>query len=263
MIMEKSLSDRIARFLAIEKPTDDQIREAALMLLQCDPKRARGIYNTAQKRPASMLAWIRTDLRKHLGIAQRGLKREDVEQYNSETLKKVRETLQYAPEGVEVKQEKGDIPVLGVRGKREDHDALPEKIQQLWDSNKTHWQQARKLHAQLALMIERPDYAPCDGNEACYQLRQLDDSVRKAYERYDAYEMPKDGAPDGDSVDDFTDRVKTISAARTAISRALGRKEQTAESMEALRTAVQTLKDLKQGFKPQTAEKLRLLGIDI
>lgn len=261
--MDNNFTERIGRFLQLENPTDEEIRQGATMLLQCNPGRERNIYNCAMKRPKAMLPWIRTDLKKYYDIRKRGLTPSQTPAYNAETVKVVKKTLSVRPENV---KDDGTIPVLGIRGKRNDHDQLPENIQEIWERNAERWKKMRQLHAQLAQMIIRPDYAPCDGNELCYQLRQADDALRNDYAIYDGYKLTSDdGKPEQkDSVEVFTDNVKTIQNARTAISRGLARKTaHTDESLKKIQDAVNTLFAMKQSVKEETLEKLKAIGIVI
>lgn len=267
--MDQNFTLKIYKFLQLENPTEEQIIEGATLLLQCNPIRERGIYNSAMKRPKAMLKWIRTDLKKYYDIRQRGLTTPEVEQYNDETVALVKETLSQAPDSVKTDEEEDTtgIPVLGIRGRREDHDQLPKEIQDIWERNAERWKKIRKLHAQLAQMMAKPDYAPCDGNELCYQLRSADNDLRNDYQIYDSFKLEKeeDDATSGkDSVDVFTDNVKTVQNARTAISRGLARKtKHSEESLQKVQDAVNTLFALKQTIKPETVEKLKAIGISI
>ena len=262
--MDKQITERIQKFLQTEKPTDADVIDGAKLLLQISPTRYRGLYNSVLRRPQAFLPWVRTDLNKQLGIRRRGLEISQVEQYNRDTVKQVEKTLSVAPENVS--PEYTAIPTLGTRGRRSDHDSLPEDVRALWDKNADRWKQLAKYHYQLAQMIVKPGYAPCDGNELCFQLRQIDEAMREDYERYDSWK-PSDGEPKkqapADSVEVFTDNVKTIQNARTAISRGLSRKSQTEDSLMKIQEAVNTLFALKQAIKPETADKLTALGITI
>lgn len=268
--MDQILTAKIYNFLQLENPTEAQIIEGATLLLQCNPNRERGIYNTALRRPKATLPWIRTDLKKYYDIRQRGLTTPEVEKFNSETVKRVEQTLSLVPSGVAQEGEDAPgVPILGTRGMREDHDQLPPEVQAIWERNAERWKKMSRLHFQLAQMIAKPDYAPCDGNELCYQLRQVDDDLRNDYEIYDTYDVvnsvvSSNSETSQDKVDVFTDNVKTIQNARTAISRGLSRKNpHTDESLQKLQDAVNTLFALKQAIKPETVEKLKALNISI
>ena len=272
--MDQILTAKIYNFLQLEEPTEAQIIEGATLLLQCNPNRERGVYNSAMRRPKAMLPWIRTDLKKYYDIRQRGLTTPEVEKFNKETVALVEETLSMVPDGVAQEGEDGApaVHLIGTRGIRDDHDRLPEEIKAIWGRNAERWKKMSRLHFQLAQMIAKPDYAPCDGNELCYQLRQVDTDLRNDYQIYDSYAIetakPENsiGNDDdkADSVDIFTDNVKTIQNARTAISRGLGRNTpHTEDSLKKLQDAVNTLFALKQTIKPETMDKLKAVGISI
>lgn len=270
--MDHILTAKIYNFLQLENPTEQQIIEGATLLLKCNPNRERGIYNSAMRRPKSMLAWIRTDLKKYYDIRQRGLTMPEVEKFNDETLSIVGKTLSTVPDNVPIDNpEEGEaplLPVLAVRGRREDHEQLPDDIKAIWDRNAERWKKMSRLHFQLAQMIEKPDYAPCDGNELCYQLRMMDTELRNDYQIYDTYEAKTATAvadpPAGeDKVDKLAEDVKIITSARTAISRGLARKTQDEASRKKIQDAVNTLFVLKQVIKPVTIEKLKAIDIAI
>lgn len=266
--MDNTLTNQIEKFLSIRKPSDEEIRQGAMLLLKVNPGGARGIYNSAMTRPQSMLPWIQADLKKFLAIRKRGLERRDVAKYNAETVTLVRETLSRVPDTVVkhadagLKAELGKIPETGIRGKRPDHDALPDDIKAIWERNAERWKKMRQLHAQLEVMVTKPDYQPCDGNELCHLLRQTDTELRNDYRRYDEW---KEGAStaNGDGADAYADKVKAVGSARTAISRGLQRKTQDEKSLAKIQEAVNTLHDLGQDIKPATVEKLKAIGVAV
>ena len=266
--MDQILTAKIFHFLQLENPTEAQIIEGATLLLQCNPNRERGLYNSAMRRPKAMLPWIRTDLKKYYDIRQRGLTTPEVEQFNNETVALVEQTLSLKPDTAEEEPAADTplVPILGVRGKRDDHDQLPDEVKAIWERNAERWKKMRQLHATLSQMIASPGYAPCDGNELCYTLRQTDTDLRNDYEIYDTFIVtpaaPEAPKPEADPVDVFTDNVKTIQNARTAITRGLQRKTaHTDESLKKVQDAVNTLFALKQAIKPETVEKLKAIGV--
>lgn len=263
--MNQNFTEKIGAFLRKKAPTDQEIIEAAKLLLQCDPNRERGIYNSALRRPQAMLPWIRTDLTKYYNIRMKGHEKSDVDAYNQDTVKLVKETLSVAP--VEVDPEATpQIPVLNTRGKRPDHDKLPEDIQKLWDENVHLWKGIRQMHNELMLMVVKPGYQACDGNELCHVLRETDTKLRENFKRYDTYVITPDSGQKNekkDSVDVFTDNLKTVANARTAITRGLGRKTQDEKSLKKIQDAVDTLTALKQKLMPATIKKLVAIGIKV
>lgn len=253
--MDQTFISKIQTFLEIEKPTDDQVKAAAQMLLQIDPGRSRAIYNTAQRRPQAMLPWIRTDLKKHLDIRLRGLQRHEVPAYNQKAVEKVDETLSHRPESAPA-EKAPVVPVTSVIGKRQDHDSLPENIKILWEKNHERWMKMRQLRAQLQTMIATPGYQACDGNELCHTLLEADTALRADYQRYDSYQT-------GDGAGSTSDNVKAAQAARTTISRALQRKNHTEKQLEDLQGAVNVLYRLGGTQKDATVKKLQALGVSV
>lgn len=268
--MDHILTAKIYNFLLLDNPTEEQIVEGATLLLQCNPNRERGIFNSAMRRPKAMLPWIRTDLKKYYNIRQRGLTTQEVEKFNNETIASVEETLSMVPDGVaqEGEDRAPAVHLIGTRGIREDHDQLPVEIKAIWERNAERWKKMSRLHFQLAQMIAKPDYAPCDGNELCYQLRQVDTDLRNDYHIYDSFTIEpaasEVNAGKSESKGDIADNVKTIQNARTAISRGLRRKTpHTEDSLKKLQDAVNTLFAMKKTIKPETMEKLKAVGISI
>ena len=82
-----------------------------------------------------------------------------------------------------------------VKGKRPDHDELPEEIQALYVENLHLMQQMRHNRAQLLVIINTHDKSVCpDGDRYPFvkELIKLDAQYRANWQRYDTY------TPDGD-----------------------------------------------------------------
>ena len=267
--MDQILTQKIYLFLQKSNPADEEIVEGAMYLMRISPARYRSLYNSVCKRPKAFYAWVRRELQKQYDIRKRGLNLSDVAEYNNETKKAVEETLSTIPEDAsddaEETSESLRVPILGVRGKREDHDSLPDSIKALWDKNTENWKKIRELHVQLSVMISKPDYQPCDGNELCYLLRQADTDLRNNYALYDSYvAIPDSPSSDtADKVDNLSDNVKAIQKARTTITRNLKEEDLTDKQLQKVQDAVNVLVSLKQDFKPETIERLKAVGISI
>ncbi|MCH3994137.1 MAG: hypothetical protein LKE54_03630 [Prevotella sp.] len=259
--MDNKLTEKIGKFLAKENPTTEEIKKGAELLLQLDPGRERGIYNSALIRPQSFLPWIRTDLRKFYKIRQRGLTNKDAVKYNAETISKVEESLKTVPDGASPAYSSQAPAMEHIKGKRTDHDSLPDNIKALWDKNVTRWDKMRKLHTQLEQMIAKPGYQACDGNELCYQLRQLDNSLRADYASYDNYkpEEKKQLTPE----EEVQEKIKQINLARVYISRHLSKETLTDDEIDMLQDAVNLLHAEKANMKEDTINKLKAVGVVI
>lgn len=263
--MDQNLIRKAKAFLDNEDPDDADIIEAATVLLRMAPGRERALYNSTVRRPRAFLKWIRRDLRKYYDIRMRGLTNAQTKEYNEETVKIVTETLSQKPETLKDEEEdesKHSVPVQSIRGKRADHDTLPENIRSLWDKNAERWKKMRAMHAQLAIMIQSKDYQPCDGNELCFQLREADTALRNDYDIYDNYVLMSGSEEKKDDETVFTDNVKTIQNARSAITRNL-KENPTEKQLQKLQDAVNALMALHQTLKPETIERLKAVGVAI
>ncbi len=74
------------------------------------------------------------------------------------------------------------------RGRRADHDELPEKIQTLYEKNTELYTKMHRYHEQLRLM---QDAEPCDRYALCQALKKADEQYRRNWDRYDGYEVKK------------------------------------------------------------------------
>lgn len=258
--MDTKLTKKLKDFLEIKSPSDEQIKDAALVLLRINPAKERPLYNSVMKRPQAYLEWVQTEAKKFYDIRTHGMEVYEVAAFNKKALADSAESLSKVPE--EVAKELGKVPELNILGKRQDHDTLPENIQAIWEKNSDRWRKMRSLRAQLQIMVSQPNYQPCDGEELAYQLKQLDTALRNDYSIYDNYDAHQ-GNSEPDSIDGYTDKVKTVQNARTQINRLLKKEELSEKELLSLQDAVNTLVALKQSFKPVTIERLKKAGVAI
>lgn len=258
--MDTKITKKLKDFLEIKSPSDEQIKDAALVLLRINPAKERPLYNSVMKRPQAYLEWVQTEAKKFYDIRTHGMEVFEVAAFNKKALADSAESLSKVPE--EVAKELGKVPELNILGKRQDHDTLPESIQAIWEKNSDRWRKMRSLRAQLQIMVSQPNYQPCDGEELAYQLKQLDTALRNDYSIYDNFDASK-GNSKPDSIDGYTDNVKTVQNARTQINRLLKKEELSEKELLSLQDAVNTLVALKQSFKPVTIERLKKAGVAI
>jgi hypothetical protein len=167
------------------------------------------------------------------------------------------------------------------KGKRPDHDQLPDEIKSLYLENQNNYPRMRKLHEQLKLMSETK---ACDRYPFLKELKELDEQVRTNWDKYDAFvivpdnsgndddnENTKGGAPTGsENTPVITVDGKKISAARKYLS---DNKSKLAELQEqedkskylALLPKMQERLELLiaagAGISPEYLEELKRLGL--
>jgi len=81
------------------------------------------------------------------------------------------------------------------KGKRPDHDQLPEEIQALYAENLSLMQQMRHNRAQLLVIVNGPKSSCPDGDVYPFlkELISLDGRYRANWQKYDEYELTPDG----------------------------------------------------------------------
>jgi len=103
-----------------------------------------------------------------------------------------------------------------MRGKRKDHDSLPEKIQMIFVGNTEKYHMMRSLHEKLKLMSEDDKFSEEDRKPHLDELVKLDTQIREAWEKYDNFkaEEATGSSPNTSALD-----VQAVQKHRTYISR--------------------------------------------
>lgn len=223
-------------------PKQRSIEDGALLLLRLNANRIM-YQQILRNRLAEKLEY---ELQKHLNIRLHGLTRAEVAKVEKQVMPRLKKELTNGEE---------------YRGRRADHDSLPDKVKALYERNGTRWRQMHRLFETLKTMR---DAQPCDRHELVHQLVQLDDAYRADWEKYDHW-TPEDEEPEAEP-EPTEAGVREIIAARKAIS--YGRKKLASETDEEKRAAllipvknaVSVLRSANQTFRPDTIEALKELG---
>lgn len=223
-------------------PKQRSLEDGALLLLRLNANRIM-YQQILRNRLAEKLEY---ELQKHLNIRLHGLTRAEVAKVERQVMPRLKKELANGEE---------------YRGRRADHDSLPDKVKALYERNGTRWRQMHRLFETLKTMR---DAQPCDRHELVHQLVQLDDAYRTDWEKYDHW-TPEDEEPEAEP-EPTEAGVREIIAARKAIS--YGRKKLASETDEEKRAAllipvknaVSVLRSANQTFRPDTIDALKELG---
>ena len=223
-------------------PKQRSLEDGALLLLRLNANRIM-YQQILRNRLAEKLEY---ELQKHLNIRLHGLTRAEVAKVERQVMPRLKKELANGEE---------------YRGRRADHDSLPDKVKALYERNGTRWRQMHRIFETLKTMR---DAQPCDRHELVHQLIQLDDAYRADWEKYDHW-TPEDEEPEAEP-EPTEAGVREIIAARKAIS--YGRKKLASETDEAKRAAllipvknaVSVLRSANQTFRPDTIDALKELG---
>lgn len=223
-------------------PKQRSLEDGALLLLRLNANRIM-YQQILRNRLTEKLEY---ELQKHLNIRLHGLTRAEVAKVEKQVMPRLKKELANGEE---------------YRGRRADHDSLPDKVKELYEHNGTRWRQMHRLFETLKTMR---DAQPCDRHELVHQLIQLDDAYRADWEKYDHW-TPEDEEPEAEP-EPTEAGVREIIAARKAIS--YGRKKLASETDEEKRAAllipvknaVSVLRSANQTFREDTIAVLKELG---
>ena len=226
-MLDKEFTKAISVWLSTSREERDVVAGAELLLRLTGN---RQFYATACVRPDVVHDHVEYELKKHLSIREAG--------HNTETLRALERGLlsefqtmeesavvSVADESTEddayVERAGGEAEHVVRRGRRADHDELPEYIQQIVEDNSVRYEQMRVLYNRL---LSLQDAAPCDRKEDIFQLDKLHKEWGAAWKVYDHYgtaealdDEPDDedaaAADDGVVMDGLT-LSKKVSAAK-------------------------------------------------
>ncbi len=197
------------------EPAERDLLKGAEMVLKLT--RNRILFQNISRNPQKFASKIEYELNKYLKIRLDRKTIQDVVQMDKVLVPSVEKTLEtFKP--AEISSD-GDVPQEAViaKGKREDHDSLPEEIRQLWESNKDIYFRLKETFETLKTMR---DTLPCDRYEYLKQLEELDTKYRDNMNKYDHYKLGEQegtGA-EGESPEDPAEMAKKVCAARGYLS---------------------------------------------
>lgn len=212
--MDENLTTKIQAYLET-MPEERNVVEGATMLLSLN--RNRIFFQNVVRKPEKYADKVAYELTKHLHIRLDRKTVSDVVWMNKTVVPLAQATI---AEGMPVISTDDDFPQEGVvvRGKRADHDLLPDELKSLWDESSQLWFKIKELFEQLKGMEDAP---ACDRFEYLKQLDESDKKYRSNMQAYDAFVI---GAPDQDTKDikkiedDPATIAKKVNAARKYLS---------------------------------------------
>ena len=194
------------------------------------------------------------ELRKYLNIRLEGLTKREVVAMEQAVIPLAKASLDA---GAPVISTDDEMPEGNYRGKRPDHDTLPQNLQDLYERNGEIYFKIKQLFETLQQM---ENDTPCDRHEYLKQLDELDKAYRENWETYDTWSAVTSGP-----VLPVTDAptAQQLQAARKYVSTNKKKLEETGD--EALREKVQQRIDLllssDQGFDEDYKKELEELGL--
>lgn len=209
--MNEKLTTQVQDYINAD-PADRDIEFGAVLLLKLNKNRI--LYNNIIRRPDKFADKLLYELKKFLTIRLDQKTIHEVVEMEKVLLPAVEQLLANA----EPLSTDDDHVATIVKGKRADHDSLPERVQILWVESAGFYKNIKLLHENLKGM---ENSQPCDRYELLKQLDEQDRMYRMNMESYDGYKEG-DGAADGGKVpvvESPAEITKKVLAARTYLSK--------------------------------------------
>ena len=277
--IDKLFRAKVEEWLSKKKHTEAELADGAMMVLQCN--RNRAMYNTMMRKPSHYEEKMVYELKKHLAYLQNDMNLDDVKNLEKQILPVIHHVVMAVPE--EDEGTKLPAPALSseepyeqtdsivARGKRTDHDTLPETIRAIWDKNAERYKKIKQAHETCKTLT-----AACDRYEFTSAMAELWADYKKDFDTYDHYVLVpvnEEGGtqtPPSDEVQLSAEDVKAINAARPYISKNLpkllalvaaakqdGFTEAQAQELESLRDRIQQRVDVLIRTKQVIKDELR------
>ena len=239
--IDKLFRARVEEWLSKKKHTEADLANGAMMVLQCN--RNRAMYNTMMRKPSHYEEKMVYELKKHLAYLQDDMNLEDVKKLEKKILPVIGKAIADTEETTDkAAAALGEIPedsflpapalsseepykqtdAIVARGKRTDHDTLPEDIRAIWDKNAERYKKIKQAHETCKTLT-----AACDRYEFTSAIAELWAEYKKDFDTYDHYvlvdvnEEAGTQTPDTEGVQLSAEDVKAINAARPYISKNL------------------------------------------
>ena len=269
--MDKAFTQDIADWL--ETPREERdVRKGAELLLRINGN--QHIYHLAMIRPETAHDHVEADLKKFLQIRLDGHTMESVRQMDSELIPKVQNIITTRQDESEDAPEETDDTAPAHRGKRSDHNELPEEIRAIYERGGELFEKIKQIFTELQQMENAP---ACDRYEKLKVLKPLVKEYTDGWERYDNYNSDMSQEEAVEAVDEAPEpgnEVKRVGAARKFISTHVAKLEtllqaETIDEAEVenerrqIAERMAFIAETGGRFKPDFAQRINALGVDI
>lgn len=229
---------RIQEWLAQPEHTDDEdIVRGARLALQCN--RNQAMFNTIMRRPSRYVDRIRYELEKHLRYMTDGLTLDEVKALEKDVTKTLAPVLMEVESTTDqLAAAMGEVPedsilpspdpspadttskkeTIIARGKRGDHDQLPQEIQDIWSRNAERWKKIKQAFETCKSLT-----MACDRYEWLKVMKEAWYAYKADFAKYDGYVIgSEEEDKDEDAAETLSvDDLKAIALARPYISKNL------------------------------------------
>lgn len=206
-MLDQQFTNDIQKWLDSPREQRD-LAQGALMLLRLNRNRflhAHIVRHHDEER-------LEKELTKHLRIRLKGLTQRQVAEMEQREMPRIQRTIEQGCPATS-SEEDGDKPSPH-RGKRADHDNLPDEVQAIYEKNGEVFRKMKQLYETLKKM---ENDQPCDRHEYLSILVSLDEQYRENWAEYDSWQ-PSDATEEEPKQNGSPATAKQISAARKYLS---------------------------------------------
>lgn len=269
--------------------TDDNIREGALMLLQINNN--RHLYQQILLRPQKMLDHLIYELQKHYGYRTKGMTLDEVHKFDVEVTPLLQKAVDSTADADKLAADVAphlpfvdaentdsiDATAIIAKGKRADHDQLPDEIKEIWDANIQRWKrikeffEACKAYQLSCDRFEGLNAANEEFQKMLLTLKTEYYAYKQSMDQYD-HAVPGQKEENAETKTEVVISANAIGNARSYITKNIDKliqlkadgKTEQAEKLQAnIEQRVKTLLDAKAEIKPATLDKIKEAGIVI
>ena len=269
--------------------TDENIREGAMLLLQINNN--RHLYQQIMLRPQRMLEHLKYELQKHYDYRIKGLSLDEVRKFDGEVTPLLQKAVDSTADADKLAADVAphlpfvdaentdsiDATAIIAKGKRADHDQLPDDIKEIWDANIQRWKRIKELFEACKayqLSCDRFEGLNAANEEFQKMLLTLKTeyyAYKQSMDQYD-HAVPGQKEENAETKTDVVISANAIGNARSYITKNIdkliqlkadGKTEQAEKWQANIEQRVKTLLDAKAEIKPATLDKIKEAGIVI
>lgn len=260
-----------------------------MLLLQINNN--RHLYQQIMLRPQRMLEHLKYELQKHYDYRIKGLSLDEVRKFDGEVTPLLQKAVDSTADADKLAADVAphlpfvdaentdsiDATAIIAKGKRADHEQLPDEIKEIWDANIQRWKRIKELFEACKayqLSCDRFEGLNAANEEFQKMLLTLKTeyyAYKQSMDQYD-HAVPGQKEENAETKTEVVISANAIGNARSYITKNIDKliqlkadgKTEQAEKLQAnIEQRVKTLLDAKAEIKPATLDKIKEAGIVI